>query len=150
MANASENEHAPKRAKATSDLLTMMQVCREADMTYQTLKFYCNQGLVPNVKRDKNNRRVFDKHDVEWVKSLICLKRCGMSIEEMKEYLALCLQGETSIPQRKTMLAEKRSRLVEQIAELEASVEYIDWKQGFYDDVLAGRTEYFSNLLPEK
>ena len=119
-------------------------------MTYQTLKFYCNQGLVPNVKRDKNNRRVFDKRDVEWVKSLICLKRCGMSIEEMKEYLALCLQGETSIPQRKTMLAEKRSRLVEQIAELEASVEYIDWKQGFYDDVLAGRTEYFSNLLPEK
>ncbi len=150
MANASENEHAPKRAKATGDLLTMMQVCREADMTYQTLKFYCNQGLVPNVKRDKNNRRVFDKRDVEWVKSLICLKRCGMSIEEMKEYLALCLQGETSIPQRKTMLAEKRSRLVEQIAELEASVGYIDWKQGFYDDVLAGRTEYFSNLLPEK
>lgn len=129
---------------------TMMQACRELGMTYQTLKFYCNQGLVPNVKRDKNNRRVFDKHDVEWVKSLICLKRCGMSIEEMKEYLALCLQGETSIPQRKTMLAEKRSRLVEQIAELEASVEYIDWKQGFYDDVLAGRTEYFSNLLPEK
>lgn len=150
MANASENEHAPKRAKATGDLFTMMQVCREAGMTYQTLKFYCNQGLVPNVKRDKNNRRVFDKHDVEWVKSLICLKRCGMSIEEMKEYLALCLQGETSIPQRKTMLAEKRSRLVDQIAELEASVEYIDWKQGFYDDVLAGRTEYFSNLLPEK
>lgn len=150
MANASENEHASKRAKATGDLFTMMQVCREAGMTYQTLKFYCNQGLVPNVKRDKNNRRVFDKHDVEWVKSLICLKRCGMSIEEMKEYLALCLQGETSIPQRKTMLAEKRSRLVEQIAELEASVEYIDWKQGFYDDVLAGRTEYFSNLLPEK
>lgn len=150
MANASENEHAPKRAKATGDLFTMMQVCREAGMTYQTLKFYCNQGLVPNVKRDKNNRRVFDKHDVEWVKSLICLKRCGMSIEEMKGYLALCLQGETSIPQRKTMLAEKRSRLVEQIAELEASVEYIDWKQGFYDDVLAGRTEYFSNLLPEK
>ena len=150
MANASENEHAPKRAKATGDLFTMMQVGREADMTYQTLKFYCNQGLVPNVKRDKNNRRVFDKRDVEWVKSLICLKRCGMSIEEMKEYLALCLQGETSIPQRKTMLAEKRSRLVEQIAELGASVEYIDWKQGFYDDVLAGRTEYFSNLLPEK
>ena len=35
-------------------LFTMMEVCREADMTYQTLKFYCNEGLVPNVKRDKN------------------------------------------------------------------------------------------------
>ena len=41
-------------------MYTMMQVCRELDMTYQTLKFYCNEGLVPNVKRDHNNRRVFD------------------------------------------------------------------------------------------
>ena len=41
-------------------MYTMMQVCREVGMTYQTLKFYCNEGLVPNVKRDKNNRRIFD------------------------------------------------------------------------------------------
>ncbi len=150
MANTTTNERAPKRVKTTGNLFTMMQVCREADMTYQTLKFYCNQGLVPNVKRDKNNRRVFDEHDVEWVKSLVCLKKCGMSIDEMKDYLTLCLQGEASIPERKAMLAEKRARLVEQIAELKASVDYIDWKQGFYDDVMAGRTEYFSNLAPEE
>ena len=36
-------------------MYTMMQVCRETDMTYQTLKYYCNEGLVPNVKRDGNN-----------------------------------------------------------------------------------------------
>ena len=134
--------------RANAKLFTMMQACREANMTYQTLKFYCNQGLVPNVKRDKNNRRVFDRHDVEWVKSLVCLKKCGMSIDEMREYLELCLQGKRSIPERKMMLAEKRARLIEQIAELEGSVDYIDWKQDFYDDVLAGRTEYVSNLLP--
>ena len=128
----------------------MMEVCREVGMTYQTLKFYCNKGLVPNVKRDKNNRRMFDEHDVEWIKSLTCLKRCGMSIEEMREYLDMCLQGESSIPERKVMLAEKRERLVEQLAQVQASIDYIDWKQGFYDDVLAGRIEYFSNLLPEK
>lgn len=129
-------------------LYTMMEVCRETGMPYQTLKFYCNQGLVPNVKRDKNNRRVFDRHDIEWVKSLGCLKRCGMSIEEMREYLQLCLQGEPSIPARKAMLAEKRARLVEQLAQVQASIDYVDWKQGFYDDVLAGRTKYYSNLVP--
>lgn len=141
--------HTPKRVETSGKLFTMMEVCREADMTYQTLKFYCNQGLVPNVKRDKNNRRVFDERDVEWVKSLVCLKKCGMSIDEMRAYLALCLEGEASIPERKVMLAEKRARLLEQIAELEASVDFIDWKQGFYDDVLSGRTKYFSNLLPK-
>ena len=129
---------------------TMMQACRELGMTYQTLKFYCNQGLVPNVKRDKNNRRVFDERDVEWIKGLTCLKKCGMSIEEMRSYQQLCLQGEASIPERKVLLAEKRERLVEQLAEVQASIDYIDWKQGFYDDVLAGRTEYYSNLLPSE
>ena len=129
---------------------TMMQVCRELGMTYQTLKFYCNQGLVPNVKRDKNNRRVFDERDVEWIKGLTCLKKCGMSIEEMRSYLQLCLEGEASIPERKALLAEKRERLVEQLTEVQASIDYIDWKQGFYDDVLAGRTEYFSNLVPKE
>lgn len=141
---------APQRVVASGKAFTMMEVCREVGMTYQTLKFYCNKGLVPNVKRDKNNRRMFDEHDVEWIKSLTCLKRCGMSIEEMREYLDMCLQGESSIPERKVMLAEKRERLVEQLAQVQASIDYIDWKQGFYDDVLAGRIEYFSNLLPEK
>lgn len=128
---------------------TMMQTCRELGMTYQTLKFYCNQGLVPNVKRDKNNRRVFDERDVEWLRGLGRLKRCGLSIEEMREYLDMCLEGESSIPTRKAFLAEKREKLVERLAEVRASIDYIDWKQGFYDDVLAGRTEYYSNLLPK-
>lgn len=78
-------------------MYTMMQVCRELDMTYQTLKFYCNEGLVPNVKRDINNRCIFDEKDVKWIKDLTCLKKSGMSIQEMKEYLALCLKGESTI-----------------------------------------------------
>lgn len=30
-------------------MYTTMQVCRKLGMTYQTLKYYCNEGLVPNV-----------------------------------------------------------------------------------------------------
>ncbi len=86
-------------------IYTMMQVCKEADLTYQALKFYCNEGLIPNVKRDKNNRRIFDEKDLKWIKDLVCLKKCGMSIQEMKSYLELCLEGPSSIPQRKEMLS---------------------------------------------
>lgn len=128
-------------------MYTMMQVCRETDMTYQALKYYCNEGLIPNVKRDANNRRVFDERDVKWIKDLVCLKKCGMSIQEMKEYLNLCLQGESSIPQRKEMLTRKQEALRASIQELEESVAYIDWKQTFYDDVLSGRRPYVSNLI---
>lgn len=129
-------------------MYTMMQVCKEAEMTYQTLKYYCNEGLIPNVKRDKNNRRVFDERDLKWIKDLICLKKCGMSIVEMKEYLNLCLQGPSTIQGRKEMLAKKRESLLSSIEELKGCVDYIDWKQEFYGDVLSGKRPYVSNLIP--
>ena len=129
-------------------LHTMMQACKETNMTYQSLKFYCNQGLVPNVKRDKNNRRVFDDRDIAWISSLICLKKCGMSIQEMKEYLQLCLQGEATIPRRQELLAKKQEELRASIRELEDSIAYIDFKQDFYRDVRAGKIPYVSNLIP--
>ena len=128
-------------------MYTMMQVCRELDMTYQTLKYYCNEGLVPYVKRDGNNRRVFNEKDVKWIKDLTCLKRCGMSIQEMKEYLDLCLQGESTIMQRKELLTKKREALLKSVKALEDSIDYIDWKQNFYDEVLSGARPYISNLI---
>ena len=67
----------------------------------------------------------------------------------MKIYLALCLAGEGTIPERKVILAEKKEALLQSIAELQKAVAFIDWKQGFYDDVLSGKTEYYSNLVPE-
>lgn len=130
-------------------MYSMKEACTLTNMTYENLKFYCNEGLVPNVKRDSRNYRVFDEHDIKWIQSLNCLKRCGMNIAEMKEYLALCMDGEGTIPERKMILAEKKETLLQSIAELQKSVAYIDWKQGFYDDVLSGKTAYYSNLVPE-
>lgn len=90
-------------------MYSMKEACVLTHMTYENLKFYCNEGLVPNVKRDSRNYRVFDEHDIKWIQSLNCLKNCGMSIAEMKEYLALCLKGESSIPKRKAILAAKEN-----------------------------------------
>mgnify|MGYP000424932589 CR=1 FL=1 len=131
-------------------LYSMKAVCEKTGMTYETLKFYCNQGLVPNVKRDAGNRRVFDERDIAWVESLGCLKRCGLSIQEMRHYVQLCLQGEASIPERKSILTQKRQTLLEHIAKLQSAVDYVDQKQAFYDDVLAGKRSYVSNLLPRR
>lgn len=131
-------------------MYTMMQVCRKLNLTYQTLKYYCNEGLVPNVKRDENNRRIFDEHDVNWINDLTCLKKCDFSIKEMKEYLNLCLEGPSTIPIRKEMLKKKRSDLEQSIKQLEESIDYIDWKQNFYDEVLSGKRPYVSNLIKTK
>ena len=61
-------------------MYSMKEACTLTNMTYENLKFYCNEGLVPNVKRDRRNYRVFDEHDIKWIQSLNCLKSCGMSI----------------------------------------------------------------------
>ena len=130
-------------------MYSMKEACTLTNMTYENLKFYCNEGLVPNVKRDRRNYRVFDEHDIKWIQSLNCLKSCGMSIAEMKQYLALCMEGEGTIPERKVILAEKKETLLQSITELQKAVAYIDWKQRFYDDVLSGKTAHYSNLVPE-
>ena len=126
---------------------TMKEACEKTGLAYETLKFYCNQGLVPNVKRDSQNRRVFDDRDIAWINSLGCLKNCNMGIAEMKEYLALCLRGESTIPERKVILDAKREALETERRRIEEAIAYIDWKQGFYDDVLSGKIKYFSNLI---
>lgn len=72
---------------------SFLKTCEKFGMTYETLKYYCNEGLIPNVKRDKNNYRVFDENNVNWINSLVCLKNCGISINDMKQYLSYCLQG---------------------------------------------------------
>lgn len=128
-------------------MYSMKETCEMVEMSYQTLKFYCNEGLIPNVKRDKNNYRIFDDNNIGWIKSLSCLKKCGMSIAEIRQYLDLCLKGESTIPERKSMLDRKRKKLVEEQNQIQESIDYIDWKQGFYDEVLCGKTKYFSYLI---
>lgn len=130
-------------------MYTMHQACKQVGMNYETLKFYCNAGLVPNVKRDHHNYRLFDEKNIAWIKSLSYLKRCGMSIAEMKEYTALCLEGQPSITRRQEILSERRDILLARISELKECLRYIDQKQQFYKDVLSKKIPYTSNLSDE-
>lgn len=125
----------------------MKQTCEEVGMNYETLKFYCNEGLIPNVKRNKNNHRIFDENDIEWIKNLTCLKNCGMTINDMKIYINLCLEGESTILERKTILDSQKHVILDKIKKLQESVNYINQKQQFYDDVLDGKINYYSNLI---
>lgn len=130
-------------------MYSMKEVCKKTGMSYEALKYYCNEGLIPNVKRDTNNYRIFDDADVAWIESLTCLKKCGMRISEMKEYVSLCLEGESSIPQRSSILDKKKALLEEKQRELQECIAYIDTKQQFYADVVAGKIPYKSNLIKD-
>jgi len=125
----------------------MKEICEKTGLNYETLKFYCKKGLIPNVRRDKNNHRIFDDYNLNWIKGLLCLKNCGMSLAEMKIYFAMCLEGNKTIPQRKLLLEQKKSQLREKIKILEDAIDYIDWKQNLYDNILNGQIEYKNSLI---
>ena len=128
-------------------MYTMKEVSKQVGISYETLKYYCKEGLVPNVKRDKNNYRIFDEKNVAWLKGLQCLKKCGMSIKDMKLYMNYCLQGPSTIPERKEMLNKSKEALLNQVKEINECINFIDNKQAFYNGVLTGKIEYESNLI---
>lgn len=128
-------------------MYTMKEACQKINMTYETLKYYCNQDLVPNVKRDKNNYRIFDDKDIAWLEGLQCLRKAGMSIKDMKQYMKYCLVGVDTIPQRQEMLNNTKKVLQAKVLELEESLDYLDQKQVFYTNILNGEIPYTSNLI---
>lgn len=121
-------------------MYTMKETCAQTGLPYETLKFYCNQGLVPNVQRDAQNRRIFSDGDIAWIRSLECLKNCGMGIREMQEYLGLCQEGPSSIPRRKEILEHKRLELEREQLRIRESLSYIERKLAYYDSVLSEST----------
>ena len=125
---------------------TMKEVCDKVGISYETLRYYCNEGLVPNVKRDRNNYRDFNEKNINWLMGLQHLRKCGMSIKDMKIYMELCIQGKSTIPERKQMLHNLKIGLLQKQAVLDECVDFIDGKQIFYDDVMSGKVEYVSNL----
>ena len=82
-------------------MYTMKGACEATGMSYETLKFYCNQGLLPNVKRDAHNHRIFDNHDIGWLKSLTCLRNFGSLLSKhpsttstgSRDSMTMCSQG---------------------------------------------------------
>ena len=128
-------------------MYTMKQACDKLGITYETLRFYCDTGLIPDVARDNNNYRMFDDKNIKWISSLLCLRKCGMSVKDMKVYMQLCLKGISSIEERQVILGEQKEILLAQIKEIQESIDFIDHKQKFYDDALAGKIEYKSNLI---
>ena len=131
-------------------MYSMREACEQCHLSYETLKYYCNVGLVPNVSRDEHNYRVFDDDDITWINSLTCLNKCGMSLKEIKAYIALCLEGESTIPERQAMLSKKRDALLLKQQEIQASIDFIDYKQQLYDDILNKKRPYHSSLIKKQ
>ncbi|HFR3958072.1 TPA: MerR family transcriptional regulator, partial [Streptococcus suis] len=119
-----------------SDLLkTMKEVAEELGLSNDTIRYYERIGLL-QVSRDKNGYRRFDQQAIDWLFLVKMLRKSGMSIESLVDYVALVRQGDRTIAARKAILQEQEERSKAQIAQQEAVLEMLSHKVATYDSQL--------------
>lgn len=114
---------------------TMKEVAEELDLSNDTIRYYERIGLL-QVSRDKNGYRQFDQQSIDWLFLVKMLRKSGMSIESLVDYVDLVRQGDCTIAARKAILQEQEERLKEQIAQQEAVLEMLSHKVTTYDSHL--------------
>jgi DNA-binding transcriptional MerR regulator len=125
---------------------TIRQMAEKFGVTEHTLRFYTDKGLLP-CERDAGNRRVFTEESVNWMQGIVCLKGCGASIEDIREYCRLCLLDETegNLRARFAIILKQREAAYGRLREAEATVKYMDEKVAHYEAILAGAAPDDSN-----
>mgnify|MGYP002710759398 FL=1 len=118
---------------------TIRQMAQMFGVTEHTLRFYTDQGLLP-CTRDSGNRRVFDEKSVNWMQGIMCLKGCGASIEDIREYCRLCLmeESEENLRARYAIIRKQREEAYKRVEEAKATARYMDDKVAHYEAILPG------------
>lgn len=118
-------------------MLTVKEVASKFNISEHTIRYYSDQNLIPGLKRDKNNNRIFDENSLNWLQGVIYLRNCGMSIKSIKEYIALCLIGDSTTQQRKNIILEQKNIIDKKIARLQECSNYLEQKSKTYDKVIS-------------
>lgn len=129
---------------------TVNDVAKIANLSPHTIRFYAKEGLFPNVKRDKNGVRIFEKQNLESVFLIECLKKSGMTLKQIKTFMDWCEKGDATIPDRLAMFVAQKKLLEEKIVELQETLAVIEYKKNFYEAAkAAGTTDIIGKDMPK-
>lgn len=128
---------------------TVSEISKMVNLSPHTLRFYAKEGLLPFVERSEHGIRMFKDDDFESLNMIECLKKSGMSIKEIKTFMDWCMQGDETIDQRLNMFREQQQKVMEQIAELQATLDLINYKCWYYETAhTAGTCAIHNSLTP--
>ena len=125
---------------------TVGEMAKKLDVPASTLRYYDKEGLLPFVERSSGGIRVFTEKDFEWLRIIECLKKTGMSLKDIREYIELAMQGDETIARRLELFRKQRTVLEARMAELQQTMDTLDYKCWF---AARGSTEGISDL-PDK
>ena len=122
-------------------LYTVGEMARVTDIPASTLRYYDQEGLLPFVSRSKGGIRMFSEADYSTLMVIDCLKKSGLSIKEIRSFMNLAQEGDSSLKERQAMFEKRREAVKEQIQELEHTLALLNYKCWYYETAVQAGTE---------
>lgn len=119
---------------------TVKQAAELMELSPYTIRYYDNVGLIPEVNRGGGNSRLFSDYSLSWLRLVHCLRMTGLSVEGVKHYIDLCLEGEATIPERAELIFKQEKILREQIRVLKKQMEVLTYKKAYYKELLKNKS----------
>lgn len=113
--------------------MTITEASQKYEISADTLRYYERIGLIPPVPRNKSGIRDYDEESCRWIELMKCMRRAGVQIEALIEYVALFRQGDSTLDARKNLLMEQREQLIARMEDMQASLERLNGKIDRYE-----------------
>ena len=116
-------------------MYTIGQVSKMFHLPISTLRYYDKEGLFPNMQRSSGIRR-FDDQEIEALRVIECLKKSGMDIKNIKQFMQWCAEGSKTYPQRLEMFQRQGEAVEREIARMQKALDMIRFKCWYYETAL--------------
>lgn len=131
------------------------EISKMMNVAPSTLRYYEKEGLLPFVKRSESGIRIFKESDFGWFSIIHCLKQAGMPIKDIKKYMTLITEGDSSIGERLNIFQKQRAKVEKQIKELTQIHKILEYKCWYYKTAKeTGSVNVVNNMktedMPEK
>lgn len=136
-------------------LYTIGEMAKTLGVPTSTLRFYDKKGLLPFIERSSGGIRMFTDKDLECLRIVECLKQSGMSLDDIRDFIRMTMQGDETIDERLAMFKKREKEVEAQIENLKLTLETIRFKCWFYETAReAGTAEVPMNMrldeIPEE
>ena len=128
----------------TQELFTIQEAAEITDLTVHTLRYYERIGLLLPVGRAANGHRRYSQQDINLIKSLNRWRQTGMPLSDIQQYVKLVQAGETTAGERRAILEAHRQTIVQQIEDLQSTLELIDYKIEHYTNIEKDQEKIFA------
>lgn len=130
-------------------MYTIGQVSEMFSVPVSTLRYYDKQGLFPHMERAGGIRK-FGESEIEALKLIECLKRSGLEIREIRQFMEWVAQGPSTYAQRKELIEQTRRRVEEEQASLQRALDMLTFKTWYYEQAMAdGNEDRVTSLIPD-